>query len=167
MINLYKSKLSLIILLLIILFGNSCYTQFHRLKNEANSESPIKKPHYSNIDGLEVKLRFYLYEKYHPGNCFGMPGPTDKRIMRNVITKNPELVEIIKSKYNVSQVPYIYKILKSVLSFHLEEIDDGYRFSFTDGNCCTITRCEGVLYMVDSKIIRTKITKRSTKKVPC
>jgi hypothetical protein len=150
MINFYRNKLSLIILLLIILFTNSCYTQFHTVKSEVNSESHIKKSHYSNIDSLEVELRFYLYEKYHHGNCYGMPGPTDKRIMRNVIAKNPALVEITKSKYYVSREPYIYKILVSVLSFHLEEIDNGYRFSFTDGDCCTITRCEGFLYMLDA-----------------
>jgi hypothetical protein len=47
-------------------------------------------------DDEEIKMRLYLSEKYHPGNCFGMPGPEDTIYQRTIalelLNKNKKLV---------------------------------------------------------------------------
>lgn len=166
-----KYYLKKILLYILLLSGNfifiSCYAQSPHTPGD-EQDSINKSSNMSDIDNLlETEIRIFLYEKYHPGNCFGMPGPVDKRIIKWKFTKFPHLVEIINEKYKPKNENKLYDILSSMTSFTLKEIQGGYEFSFTDGNCCVITHYKGILYLENNKIIDCRITKQETENVPC
>ena len=149
------------------LFFTNCYTQFYSVKNEEQNYISAKPINVQVYDDLEIKIRIFLHEEYHPGSCYGMPGRVDKRVMQSTLNGNSHLIEIIKDKYHVHSDYGIYKILRSIKSFSLEKSNEGYKFSFTDGNCCTITKYEGILYMANDVIIKSEIISKKSRKVPC
>ncbi|PIW70294.1 MAG: hypothetical protein COW08_02710 [Ignavibacteriales bacterium CG12_big_fil_rev_8_21_14_0_65_30_8] len=166
-----KYYLKKILLYILLLSSNfifiSCYAQLTHTHG-VGQDSINKSNNISDIDNLlETKIRMFLYEKYHPGHCFGMPGPVDKRIIKWKLTKHPHLVKIIKERYKPTNENKLYDILSSMISFTLKETQGGYEFSFTDGNCCVITHYKGILYLENNKIIESKITKQETENVPC
>jgi len=84
-------------------------------------------------------IKEYLIGKYKPGTCFGLPGPQDE-ISRNLI----QLKETV-----------------------LVKTDQGYRFIFRDGHCCTVRTYQGKIKMEGDKIIGDEITNQSTATVAC
>jgi hypothetical protein len=93
-----------------------------------------------------------------------MPYQLDRRMIKSKLEKNPQLAEIIKDRYDVYNDYEVYEILISVKKFLLEKIDEGYKFSFIDGAYCVIAKYEGILYMNNDVIIRSKIFSKKSPK---
>ena len=187
--NKKRNIVKLIIAVLISnLFFAGCYTQIFNTKNEQHHNIERKKQKRSIINSknvpinkyptinptdvqidkeLEMKMRLYLYDKYRPGSCFGMPGPDDDRMVKNTLDSNPELVKIINDKYQVYNDNRVYKIWLALGSFTFYQASEGYKFAFVDGDYCTITKYEGILYMENDEIIESEITNKEIFKVPC
>jgi len=150
-----------------ILFFTNCYTQLYSAKNERHNYVSSKTKVAQEYDDLEIRIRMFLHEEYRPGSCYGMPHPVDESIIKSTLKSDPQLVEIIKEKYLVYSDYGIYKILRSMKKFVLEKSNEGHKFSFTDGDCCRITRYGGILYMNNDVIIRSEIISKKVTKRPC
>jgi hypothetical protein len=154
-------------ILISILFLTNGYTQLYSTKNKKSDYVSSKTTFVQEYDDIEIKIRMFLHEEYHPGSCYGMPSQVDERIIKSTLKNDPQLVEIIKEKYQVYSDYGIYKILRSMKKFSLEKINEGFKFLFTDGNCCKITRYGGILYMNNDVIIRSEIISKEVTKRPC
>jgi hypothetical protein len=157
----------LIALLTANLFFTNCYTQLSPVKNYQQNYAPPQTIKDTTYEDLELNIRFYLHEKYHPGSCYGMPSKDDERIIKSKLKNDPQLVKIIEDRYHVYKDYEVYRILISIKKFLLEKINEGYKFSFTDGECCVITKYVGILYMDNDVIIRSEIISKKISHVPC
>lgn len=154
-----------IILIISCMIFSKCYTQSEiRPKKEPKD---INKQTESANDKLETEVRLYLYDKYHPGTCYGMPQVIDNKIVERTLRNNSDMVKIIREKYNPKRDFEAYEILNSINSIMIKNNIEGYEFSFRDGNCCTVTSYEGILYVVNNRIVNSKILKKETEDVPC
>jgi hypothetical protein len=164
---LYSFITFLLILLAVNLLFTQCYTQLYPPKNSRQNYVSTQTIKDTIYDDLELNIRFYLHEKYHPGSCIGMPSKPDERMIKSSIMNNPQLVAIIKDRYSIYTDYEVYEILISVKKFLLEKIDAGYKFSFIDGDCCEITDYVGILYINNDVIIRSEIISKKSSKMPC
>lgn len=161
-----------IIFIIIIVFiwiwtKTGCFVQpGNKSINESVGKS-TQKDSNSKEDNFDREIRFYLYDKYHPGTCYGIPQVVDDKIIKARLKGNPEIVKIIRERYKTNRDIQIYEILNSINTFTLKKTLEGYGFSFSDGNCCIVTHYEGILYLVNNKIINTKILKKEIENVPC
>lgn len=137
------------------------------MKNQQRASVPTQTIKDTTYDDLELNIRFYLHEKYHPGSCYGMPSMPNERIVISSLKNNPELAEIIRDRYSVNNDYDVYRILISVKKFLLEKIDSGYKFFFVDGDCCVITDYEGILYMDNDIIIKGEVIIKNRRNVEC
>ncbi len=165
-----KTVIHILIFIAINIFFLRCTAQRphsqYELQKLKLKEQPAQTEPIIKYD-LETEIRIFLHEEYQPRDCFGMPGRQDERRVIAELTGSEKLVEIIKQRYKVHKRFDIYRILRSLNSFGLEKTDGGYKFKFVDGNCCTITLYEGFLYLSNNEIIRSEITFKEVKKVPC
>jgi hypothetical protein len=165
-----KKVIYILLFIAINIFFLRCTAQRHPSQYELQKiklkEQPAPTESIIKYD-LETEIRIFLHEEYHPRDCFGMPGRQDERIVIAELTGSEKLVEIIKQRYKVHKRYDIYRILRSLNSIGLEKANGGYKFKFVDGNCCTITSYEGFLYLNNNEIIRSEITLKEVKEVPC
>ena len=161
-----KVKFFVLFLASNLIFTN-CYTQLNTIPKDTQNYNYSSEISGNTKYDIEIRARFFLSEKYHPGACFGMPGPTDERLITSFIKDNPSLVKIIEDVYHIRDEKEAYKIIRSLKSFAFEKSNEGYRFSFTDGNCCIITSYKGILYLKNDKIIKSEIISTKSKNIPC
>jgi len=157
----------LIALLVANLFFTKCYTQLSPVKNYQQNYTPLQTIKDTTYEDLELNIRFYLHEKYHAGSCYGMPHKDDEKIIKSTLKNDPQLVKIIEDRYHVYKDYDVYRILISIKKFLLEKINEGYKFSFTDGECCVITKYVGILYIDNDVITRSEIISKKITNVPC
>ena len=157
----------MIAIFLQILLFTGCYTQLAHVKNQQRALVPTQTIKDTTYDDLELNIRFYLYEKYHPGSCYGMPSKVNEKIMETTLENNPTLAKIIEERYDIYKDYQVYNILISFKKFRLKKIDEGYEFFFVDGDCCKITDYEGILYMDNDIIMKSEIISKKINKVPC
>jgi hypothetical protein len=80
----------------------------------------------------------YLYLKYHPGNCFGMPtfmSAADMRSFNGASTEYPDAAELLRTVYGIQAEDQLNGIITGM---HRIKYQD-HQFSFTDGRCCEST----------------------------
>lgn len=115
-------------------------------------------------DDEEINMRLYLAQKYHPGNCFGMPGP-DNTIYQRKIT--PELLNKIKRLIPEKSDKECEAIIREMERIGLIKIGRWkYRFEFIDGECCTIISYKGNIEIRNDKILE-ELTDKIIENVPC
>ncbi|MFA5029244.1 MAG: hypothetical protein WC518_00655 [Patescibacteria group bacterium] len=115
----------------------------------------------------ELQVKFYLVDKYNPGTCYGLPGPVPAEAIAGMIGRNPELAELVRSKYNLTADLDVYNKIKQLNGIQLEKLAGGkYQFDFTDGQCCILKAYEGEVTIVGQTISDT-ITKQDSKQNPC
>ncbi len=114
----------------------------------------------------EINIKIYLIDKYAPGMCFGMPGPVSDELVNRTLNQYPELVTLVKNRYNLSKDSQIFEKIEQLNSVTLVKTDAGYDFSFTDGGCCSINKYSGKI-KIEGDQITDEITNTSSEQVPC
>jgi len=115
-------------------------------------------------DDEEIKMKLYLAEKYHPGNCFGMPGPELPIYQRKI---SQELLSKVKRLVPEKSNKECEVIIREMQMIGLENKDIGkYYFEFKDGQCCNIIYYKGFLQLRNNEIIE-ELFEKTVKNVPC
>jgi hypothetical protein len=115
-------------------------------------------------DDEEINMRLYLAQKYHPGNCFGMPG-RDNTIYQRKIT--PELLNKIKRMIPDKSDKECEATIREMERIGIIKTGPWkYRFEFRDGECCTIISYKGNLEIRNDKILE-EFTDKIIENVPC
>jgi len=115
----------------------------------------------------ELEIKFYLVDKYNPGICYGTPSPVTDESVSGMIVRNPELSQLLRSKYNLISDLAVYNKIKQLNGVLLTEIKGGnYQFNFIDGQCCVLKAYEGEVNIV-GKTISDEVIRTDTKQNPC
>lgn len=113
-----------------------------------------------------LRAKAYLYNRYRPGNCFGMP-----TVQNNFFSK--------PNSYYIEKYPKETKLLRTVYGIHAEEqLAQGVQniqkihyknhvFSFTDGNCCSSTSYIISVKKSDGDLKDTVLYQKKHSGIPC
>lgn len=189
-----KQKTLVFILVFSALFLSGCYnSSSSEYKNEgknqtdslieleANNNQVVEKFYPENtqiaksinsatdqfVITQELQIKFYLVDKYDPGICYGMPEPVPDVAVDGMIDRNPDLVNLIRSKYSLTDNLAVYNKIKQLNGIRLSKLTGGkYQFNLTDGQCCILTAYEGEVSIV-GRSISDKVIRRESKNNPC
>ena len=147
--------------------GNVEPRKFYPDNNQLEKPEPVGTGGSEFVITQELEIKFYLVEKYNPGVCYGLPGSVSQEVTGGMISRNPELAQLIKGKYNLTSDLDIYNKIKQLNGIMLTKMAGGkYQFNFTDGQCCILTAYEGEVDIV-GKTISDQIIREETKQNPC
>ncbi|MBK7378427.1 MAG: hypothetical protein IPJ03_05390 [Ignavibacteriales bacterium] len=120
---------------------------------------------YVRIDNDdEIKLKLYLADKYHPGDCYGMPSIRNSRYERKI---SPELLIKVKELLPNKTENEYDELIKQMNRIGIEQVETNeYNFFFKDGKCCWIIHYKGKLIMLGNTIYE-KETEKTIEDVPC
>lgn len=122
--------ISLIVLIVVLLVGYMHYepaTPLLRLYGRL----AIKELTANDI----MQAKAYLYVKYRPGNCFGMPTIMTnfaEKEFNTAVAKYPEEAELLRTVYSLHTDQ---QLANAILGMQRIDYED-HIFTFVDGNCC-------------------------------
>lgn len=115
----------------------------------------------------ELLVKLHLIDKFNPGICYGMPGPIPEEAISGMINNNPILAKFLKDKYVLTTDLDVYNKIKQINGIDLRKLAGGkYKFSFMDGQCCTLTGYAGNVNVVGNDIT-DEVTDQESKNNPC
>lgn len=115
----------------------------------------------------QLLVKIYLVDKYGPGTCYGLPSAVPESAIESMLVRNPGLAQFLRNRYKLDTDLAVYNKIKEFNGITLTELSGGkYKFSFTDGQCCTLTYYEGIITIIGQNISET-ITNQDSKTNPC
>jgi hypothetical protein len=125
-------------------------------------ESPVQPT--NKISDRQLKTN--IVNNYQIGTCHGMPVIVSDEIMNDYLENNQNISKYINKSYNTSSLKEVYNLVMKFNQINIiDETRDTIRFSYTDGNCCTVYSYEGIYNKQTNKIIN--VTEISNKTIPC
>jgi hypothetical protein len=136
--------------------------------NNIGSNNPSEKCDLDSFDADSVNfsIKKYVVDKYHPGDCFGMPSPPVIQAMANAIKADTVAANKISNVYGITDTFELYTKLRMFQAVTIKTADCKIDVNFADGQCCSINRYSGQIYVVKNQITDS-ISLDSTDHVPC
>ena len=150
---------------LLLIFSAIHFISCSGVSNSETSVHSINAMRVTFGDVEEIKMRFYLVNKYNPGDCFGMPMIKNPRYQSKI---SPEL--LLKVKNLSSEKPdddECEKIIRKMERITIKKTDTSkYYFAFKDGKCCSIIYYKGKLEIRNNEIFE-ELLEENMEMVPC
>lgn len=152
---------SLIGLIPILLFG---YIRYDPAAPLLHLYGRLALKELTATDVMQAKA--YLYVKYHPGNCFGMPTimtDFEEKEFNNAIMKYPTEAELLRTVYGLHTDQ---QLATAILGMRRIRYQD-HLFTFVDGNCCSAVSNIVSIKKTDSGFIDRMLHRKKRGGIPC
>ena len=119
-----------------------------------------------SLEDMELGIKAYLVDKYRVNLGMGALGEGQEDLAEQLLKREDVgLVDFVKNDLGETKSYNIYNVVKRLEKIELEEINEGYSFSFKNGWCVVNSYVVEVRFLEDGVV--EEVLEHTVENVPC